>query len=244
MIVNEAFVRRFLPGQDPIGKRGTFGTDGSGQPVWNTIVGVVGDTRRSGVGHPVREEAYFPMAQASPYGMYVFVRTAAAPEPVIASIRQTVWSLDPQLAIAQPRTIRAVMAGTVAEERFRMTLVAGFAITAMLLAALGVYGLMAFATTQRMKEFGLRLALGATPGRVLVTVMRDGLVLAAIGLAAGLGAAVAAARGMRQMLFGISPFDPVTFATMALGLLLAAALASYLPARRAMKADPLVTLSQ
>ena len=245
MMVNEAFVRRFLPGQDPIGKRGTFGgTDSSGQPMWNTIVGVVGDTLRSGVDQPVREEAYFPMAQASPYGMYVFVRTAASPEPLIASIRQTVWNMDPQLAIAQPRTIAGVMATTVAEERFRMTLVAGFAGTAMLLAALGVYGLMAFATTQRMKEFGLRLALGATPGRVLFAVMRDGLVLTGIGLAAGFGAAVAAARGMRQMLFGISPFDPITFAAMALGLLLVAALASFLPARRAMNADPLVTLSR
>jgi putative ABC transport system permease protein len=134
------------------------------------------------------------------------------------------------------------MASAVAEERFRMTLVAGFAATAMLLAALGVYGLMAFATTQRTKEFGVRLALGATPAQVVMTVMRDGLVLAALGLGVGLAGALAAARAMRQMLFGISPFDPVTFGAMALGLLAVAALASLIPARRATKVDPMIVL--
>jgi ABC-type antimicrobial peptide transport system permease subunit len=163
---------------------------------------------------------------------------------VIAPVRNAVWNLDPQLAIAQPRTIRAVMAGGIAEERFRMTLVVGFAATAMLLAALGVYGLMAFATTQRLREFSVRLALGATPRRVLLTVMRDGLLLAAAGLGVGLAAAVAAARAMRQMLFGISPFDPATFGVMACALFAVAALASFVPARRAMKVDPAVTLSR
>jgi len=123
-----------------------------------------------------------------------------------------------------------------------MTLVAGFAATAILLAALGVYGLMAFATTQRMREFGLRLALGATPRRVLVTVMRDGFRLAAIGLGVGLSAAVLVARAMRQMLFGIGPFDPVTFAAMACVLLVSAGLATFLPARRATKVDPMIVL--
>ncbi|HEX6322961.1 MAG TPA: ABC transporter permease [Vicinamibacterales bacterium] len=243
VMVNEAFVRRFYPDQDPLGRRVTFSGFDSTQPGWLTIVGVVGDTRRS-FGTPVREELYFPLSQSAPYSMYIFVRTAAAPETVVASARQAVWSLDPELAIAQPRTIRAVMAAAVAEERFRMTLVAGFAMTAMLLAALGVYGLMAFATTQRQKEFGVRLALGATPRALLVSVMRDGLVLAGMGLAAGLAAAVAAARAMRQMLFGISPFDPVTFGLMAVMLLIVAALASFVPARRAMKVDPMVSLSR
>jgi predicted permease len=246
VIVNEAFVRRFYPDQDPTGKRVTFdGFDTGGQPVrWLTIVGVARDTRRSGFKIPVREELYFPLSQAGAGSMYVFVRTSGAPESVIAPVRSAVWSLDPQLAIALPRTMQAVMAAAIAEERFRMTLVAGFAVTAMLLAALGVYGLMAFTTTQRLKEFGVRLALGATPGRLLLTVMRDGLVLAAAGLIVGLAAAVAAARAMRQMLFGISPFDPVTFGAMAAALLAVAALASFVPARRAMKVDPMVTLSR
>ena len=243
VMVNEAFVRRFFPGQDPVGRRVTFSGFDSAAPRWLTIVGVVGDTRRS-FETAVREELYFPMSQSNPYSMYVFVRTAAAPESVAAAVRQAVWSIDPQLAISQPRTIASVMAGAVAEERFRMTLVAGFALTAMLLAAIGVYGLMAFATTQRQKEFGVRLALGATPRRVLLSVMRDGMVLAALGLGAGLAAAVAAARAMRQMLFGISPFDPVTFIAMAAGLLAVAALASFIPARRAMKVDPMVTLGR
>jgi predicted permease len=246
VIVNEAFVRRFYPDQDPTGKRVTFQKfDTGGRPVrWLTIVGVARDTRRSGFKIPVREELYFPLSQAATGSMYVVVRTSGAPDSVIAPVRSAVWSLDPQLAIALPRTMHAVMAAAVAEERFRMTLVAGFAATAMLLAALGVYGLMAFTTTQRLKEFGVRLALGATPHRLLVSVMRDGLVLAAAGLIVGLAAAVAAARAMRQMLFGISPFDPVTFGAMAAALLAVAALASFVPARRAMKVDPMETLSR
>jgi len=246
VIVNEAFVRRFYPDQDPIGKRVTFnGFDTGGQPVqWLTIVGVARDTRRSGFKIPVRDELYFPLSQGGAGSMYVFVRTSGAPESVIAPVRSAVWSLDPQLAIALPRTMQAVMAAAVAEERFRMTLVAGFAATALLLAALGVYGLMAFATTQRLREFGVRLALGATPRGVLMTVMADGLILAAIGLAVGLAGALAAARAMRQMLFGISPVDPVTFGAMAAALLAVAALASFVPARRAMKVDPMVTLSR
>ncbi|HUF24201.1 MAG TPA: FtsX-like permease family protein, partial [Vicinamibacterales bacterium] len=246
VMVNDAFVKRFYAGQDPIGKRVTFdGFDRGDQPVrWLTIVGVVADTRRSGFALPVRDELYYPMSQTNPGSMYVLVRTSAAPETVIAPVRSAVSSLDPQLAIALPRTMRMVMASGVAEERFRMTLVAGFAATAMLLAALGVYGLMAFATTQRTKEFGVRMALGATPEGVLRSVMRDGMVLAAIGLGVGLAAAIAAARAMRQMLFGISPFDPVTFGAMAAALLAVAALATFVPARRAMKVDPMVSLSR
>jgi putative ABC transport system permease protein len=232
VIVNEAFVRRFYPDQDPIGKRVTFqGFDTGAQPTrWLTIVGVAGDTRRSGFTIPVREELYFPLSQAGAESM--------------APVRRAVWSLDPQLAIALPRTMQAVMAAAVAEERFRMTLVAGFAATAMLLAALGVYGVMAFTTTARLKEFGVRLALGATPRRLLLTVMRDGLLLAAAGLIVGLAAAVAAVRALRQMLYGISPFDPVTFGAMAAALLVVTALASFVPARRAMKVDPMMTLSR
>jgi putative ABC transport system permease protein len=243
VVVNEAFVRRFYPDRDPIGKRVTFNGFDSQRPIeWLTIVGVIADTRRSGFETPVREELYFPLSQSGAGSMYVFVRTSNAPETVIAPVRAAVWSIDPQLAIAQPRTIRSLMASGIAEERFRMTLVAGFAATAILLAALGVYGLMAFATTQRMREFGLRLALGATPRRVLLGVMRDGFTLAAIGLGVGLVAAALVARTMRQMLFGIGPFDPVTFIAMATVLLASAGLATFLPARRATRVDPMIVL--
>jgi ABC-type antimicrobial peptide transport system permease subunit len=193
---------------------------------------------------PVREELYFPLSQGGAGSMYVFVRTSGSPETVIAPVRGAVWSLDPQLAVAQPRTIQMVLAGGIAEERFRMTLVAGFAATALLLAALGVYGLMAFATTQRMREFGVRLALGATPRRVLLTVMQEGFVLAGVGLAVGLAGAALVARAMRGMLFGVGPFDPVTFAAMAGVLLVSAALATFLPARRATQVDPMIVLRE
>ena len=243
VIVNEAFVRRFYPDRDPIGKRVTFNGFDTTRPVqWLTIVGVVADMHRSGFKTRVREELYYPHSQSGAGSMYVLVRTSGAPETVIAPVRSAVWSLDPQLAIAQPRTIQTVLAAGIAEERFRVTLVAGFAATAMLLATLGVYGLMAFATTLRMREFGVRLALGATPRRVLLTVMRDGFTLAAFGLGVGLVAAALVARTMRQMLFGIGPFDPVTFAGMAGLLLVSAALASFVPARRATKVDPMIVL--
>jgi predicted permease len=238
VIVNEAFARRFYPDRNPVGQRATFDGFDVADPAWLTIVGVVADTRRSGFEIPVREEMYFPLSQARPSSMTVYVRTAGAPEAVVPQVRRAVWSLDPQLAIALPRTIRQVMANAVAEERFRMTLVAAFAGTAMLLAALGVYGVMAFATAQRKREFAVRLALGATPARVLMTVMRDGLMLASAGVVVGLLAGFAAARSMRQMVFGISPFDPVTVAAMATALFVVAALASVVPARRAMRVDP------
>jgi putative ABC transport system permease protein len=243
VLVNEAFVTRFYPDADPIGKRVTFaGFGGDGQPVpWLTIVGVVGNTRRS-FDTPVREELYYPLTQSAPYSMYIFIRTSGEPESVIAPARAAVWSLDPQLAIAVPRTIRTVMASGIAEERFRMTLVAGFAATALLLAALGVYGLMSFATVQRVREFGLRMALGASQGHVMRTVMTDAFKLVAAGLILGLLASAAGARTMAQMLFGIGPFDPVAFGAMAIVLLGAGALASFLPARRATKVDPMIVL--
>lgn len=243
-IVNEAFVRRFYPATDPIGKRVTFdGYDSGRGPVqWLTIVGVVADTRRAGVTRPVREELYVPHTQGGRGSMYLFVRTKGDPNQIVAPARAAVWSIDPQLPISQPRTIETVLATTLAEQRFRMILVIGFAATAMLLAALGVYGLMAFATTQRLREFGVRLALGATPRRVLMTVMQDGFKLTAVGLVFGLAGAAAAARAMRQMLFGIGPFDAVSFAGMAGVLLVAASLAAFIPARRATKVDPMVVL--
>ena len=245
VIVNEQFVKRFFPDTDPIGKRATFDgfTTSDNRPIqWLTIVGVVADTKRAGLETPANEEAYFPLSQSGASSMYFFIRTAGDPNALIAPARSAVWSMDPQLPIAQARTVEQLLAASVAVEKFRMTLVVGFAATAMLLAALGVYGVMAFATTQRLREFGVRLALGATPRRVLMAVMRDGFVLTAIGLGIGLLAAALVARTMRQMLFGIGPFDPVAFAAMALVLIASAALATYIPARRATKVDPMIVL--
>ena len=242
-MVNEAFVHRFYPdGDDPIGKRVTFSGFGSADPQWLTITGVVADTRRSGLRVEPRAELYMPLAQAGRNSLYVFLKSRGSADAAAAIARTAVASIDPLLPLAQPLTIKSVLARSVAEDRFRMTLVLGFALTAMLLAAVGVYGLMSFATLQRLREFGVRMALGASEGQVLRTVMGDAFKLVAAGLVIGFGASIIAARAMQTMLYRVGPFDPVAFAAMALVLLASAAVASYLPARRATKVDPMLVL--
>ena len=242
-MVNEAFVRRFYPnGDDPIGKRVTFNSFGSADPQWLTITGVVADTRRNGLRVDPRAELYAPLSQSGQNALFVFVKSRGSADTAAAVARTAVASIDPLLPLAQPLTIKSVLARAVAEDRFRMTLVLGFAITALLLAAVGVYGLMSFATLQRLREFGVRMALGASEGQVLRSVMGDAFKLVAAGLVVGLAASAFAARAMQAMLYRVGPFDPVAFAAMALVLLASAAVASYLPARRATKVDPMIVL--
>ena len=242
-MVNEAFVRRFYPnGDDPIGKRVTFNGFGSADPRWLTISGVVADTRRNGLRAEPRAELYAPLAQSAQNALYVFVKSRGSADNAAAVARAAVASIDPRLPLAQPLTMKSVLARALAEDRFRMTLVLGFALTAFLLAAVGVYGLMSFATVQRLREFGVRMALGASEGQVLRAVMGDAFTLVGIGLAIGLAASAFAARAMQTMLYGVGPFDPVAFSAMAAVLLVSAAIASYLPARRATKVDPMIVL--
>lgn len=242
-MVNEAFVRRFYPaGDDPIGKRVTFSGFGSSNPQWLTITGVVADTRRNGLRAEPRAELYAPLSQAPDNALYVFARSRTDAEAAAPAARAAVRSIDPLLPIARPLAMNAVLADSIAEDRFRMTLVVGFAVTALLLATLGVYGLMSFTTVQRFREFGVRLALGASRGRVLRAVMRDAFVLVGAGLTLGLGGSILAALAMRTLLYGVGPFDPVAFALMAGILLASAAVASYLPARRATRVDPMTVL--
>ena len=242
-MVNEAFVRRFYPdGDDPIGKRVTFSGFGSANPQWLTITGVVADTRRNGLRADPRAELYAPLSQSGQNAMFVFVRSRGSADNAAAVARAAVASIDPLLPLAQPLTMNAVLSRTLEEDRFRMTLVLGFALTAMLLAAVGVYGLMSFATVQRLREFGVRMALGASEGQVLRSVMGDAFTLVGAGLLIGLVASAFAARAMQTMLYGVGAFDPAAFAAMALVLLVSAAVASYLPARRATKVDPMIVL--
>jgi len=242
-MVNEAFVRRFYAeGDDPIGKRVTFSGFGSDNPQWLTIPGVVADTRRNGLRAEPRAELYTPLAQDGRTSLYVFVKSRGSAEGAAAVTRAAVASLDPLLPMAEPLTIGSVLARSVAEDRFRLTLVMAFALTAMLLAAVGVYGLMSFATVQRLREFGVRMALGASQGQVLRAVMRDAFTLVGAGLVLGLLGSALAARAMSGLLYGIGPFDPAAFGAMAIILLASAAVASWLPARRATKVDPIIVL--
>lgn len=242
-MVNDAFVRRFFPGgADPIGRRVTFSGFNSQNPQWLTITGVVADTRRNGLRAQPRAELYAPFAQAPDSSLYVVLKSRTTADGVAPTARAVMRSLDPQLPIAEPLTMNAVLSQSVAEDRFRMALVVGFAVTALLLAALGVYGLMSYTTLQRMREFGVRMALGASRGQVLRSVMRDALALAGAGLAIGLAGSGLAARSIAGLLYGVEPFDPVTFTMMAGVLILCALGASFFPARRATRVDPMTAL--
>ena len=243
-VVNEALVRRFFPGQDPLGRRITFGDSTNPQTTWSEIVGVVGDVRRSGLDREPRAETYFYQGQVPDNGLYLALRAEGDLFAVAHAAQEAVWAIDPDQPIASMRPLEDLLRGTVAERRLSMGLLAAFGVLALLLAALGIYGVTAFSTAQRTRELGIRLALGAEPRDVLRLILRDGARLSALGVGLGVAGALAASRAVSSMLFGVSPTDPLTFAAV-VGLLGSASLlACYIPARRATRVDPVVALRQ
>jgi putative ABC transport system permease protein len=185
---------------------------------------------------------YVPETQYVADEMTMRVRTRGAPFDALPVVKATVGSIDREVAISRVRTMDDVVAGSVAQPRFRMTVLAAFATVSLLLAAVGVYGMVAFSVNQRRAELGLRLALGAKPRDLLHLVLRQGITPVAIGTGCGLVGAVALTRVMQALLFGVSALDPLTFAIVAPTLLAVAAIACYVPARRAMAVDPVTTL--
>jgi putative ABC transport system permease protein len=237
ILINETLARRFIPGEDPIGKRLiTFGRP-------HEIVGVVGDARQGALNLPPNPEIYFPNTQRA-FGQQVslVVRTNADPASLGDAVRRAAQSVNPDAPVFRVRTMREVIAGSIAQERFNTILMTLFAVVALLLAAIGLYGVMAYSVTQRTREIGIRVALGARRADVLRLVIRQGLRLVALGLALGLMAALALTRLMKKLLFEVSATDPVTFAGVALLLALVALLACWIPARRAANVDPMVAL--
>jgi predicted permease len=244
VVVNEALVRRFFPGQDPLGRRVTFGNPANPQTTWSEIVGVVGDVRRSGLDKAPRAEAYFYQGQVPDNGLYLAVRADGDLYGVAHAVQRAVWAIDPDQPVASERPLEDLLQATLAERRLSMGLLTAFGGLALVLATIGIYGVMAFSTAQRTRELGIRLALGAEPSDVLRLILRDGARLSAMGVGLGFLGALAASRVVSSMLFGISPTDPLTFAVV-MGLLGGAALlASYVPARRATRVDPAVALRQ
>jgi putative ABC transport system permease protein len=248
VIVNAAFVRQFFPDVDPLGRRIALGTEFDGTLPWLEIVGVVGDVLQA-PDADAKSEMYVPYEQyPDPFftRMYqnitLVVRSTAGTETLAPALRQIVREIDRNQPIVNVRTMDDVVAGAVAQPRFRTTLLALFAGIALVLAAVGIYGLLAHAVVQRQQEFGVRLALGASPGQVLRMVIGEALALAAIGLLAGLAAAFFAARLLASVLFAIKPSDPLTWMVAAGALALAAFVASWIPARRAVKVDPVWAL--
>ena len=242
-IVDDVLARRYWPGADPIGKRITFNNLTDSSITWITVVGVVGHTLFTGFDDDnTRVQVYFPIAQrATPFLGFV-VRTTGDPMAEVGAVRAAVRSVDADLPLANVNTMDDLISQTTGPRRFSLLLLAGFAALAMALASIGLYGVMSYTVTQRTRELGVRVALGASTGEVLGLVLRQGVRLALAGVAIGLVAALLLTRVMRTMLFGVGATDPATFVLVPLVLLAVAALASYLPARRATRVDPIEAL--
>jgi putative ABC transport system permease protein len=238
-LVSESLARKFFAGEDPVGKR--LVPDEDLPPI--EIVGVVGEARRRSLAYEAEPEFYVPFAQAAPRRMNLVVRAGAGdPLALTSSLRGAVAELDKDQLIWQTRTLDQLVSASVAGRRFNMTLLGLFAGVAMLLAALGLYGVMAYSVTRRTHEIGVRMALGARGADVLRMVVGQGMRLALLGVVIGLAAAFAVTRVLASLLYGVTATDPLTYAGFAALLASVAFLASYLPARRAAKVDPLIAL--
>jgi putative ABC transport system permease protein len=242
IIINETLARRYFPGEDPIGKRMTLEDENPKEEDWATIVGVVKDTKPLTLDGKPAPEMYMPFAQEPRRSMALMIRTTNKPESVAAAVRRNVQELDRNQLAYGLRTFDGVMSEAVAAPRFRASLLGVFAAVALILAMVGVYGVMSYAVTQRTREIGIRLTLGAEPRDALKMVMMQGAKLAAAGVAIGSVAAAALTWLIEGLLFDLRAADPVTFVTAPLLLAGAALLACYLPARRATKVDPVVAL--
>jgi putative ABC transport system permease protein len=237
IIVNATFARRHFPGEDPIGKRIKFLQD-----PWQTIVGVVNDEKQDGLGAKVDHEAYQPLLQVAQSDMSFMVRTSTDPESLIGAIREEIRVIDRSQPLFDIKTMRVAIYESLARERFITLLLIVFAALALTLASIGIYGVISFSVTQRTREIGVRIALGAQTSDVLKLVVSQGGKLAAAGVAIGLTSAFALTRLMKTLLFGVSATDPLTFVAVSLLLSIMALLACYIPAWRATKVDPLVSL--
>jgi putative ABC transport system permease protein len=243
-IINEAMARRFWPDEEAVGKRFKFGDDPDDDNPWFTIVGVVGDMRRTGFDLPVRYETFLPHAAFTARTMTLVVRTAGDPAAMAGPVRQVVRGIDAEQPVYAVATMDEMISGMMAQRRFSMTLIAAFASLALVLALVGVYGVTSYLVAQRTREIGLRLALGADPRSVVGMVVRQGMTVAAVALTLGVGAALALTRLMAGLLYGVSSTDLITFGAVVLLITAVTAIANWLPARRAARVDLSVALRQ
>jgi putative ABC transport system permease protein len=239
VLINQALARRYIPNKDPIGKR-----LGRGDNTWMKIVGVVGDVRQSGLTQDARPEIYTPYAQTTDFkrNVSVVVRASSEPTSLISSIRREVRNVDPNQPIYNIKSMETVISESISDRRLNMLLLGIFAAVALILAVIGIYSVMSYVVTQSTREIGIRMALGAQAADVLKLVIGNGIVLALVGVGIGLGGAFALTRLMASMLYGVTTTDPLTFLGVAVLLMVIAALACYLPARRATKVHPMVAL--
>jgi putative ABC transport system permease protein len=240
VVVSEASARRFWNDENPIGRRVRF----SGDPAapWFTVVGVVSEVRMRGARGGSRSEVYLPYWQFPEIGTNVVLKTTGSPELLTAPLRQAVREVDPDIAVAGVAPMAALVADSIDEPRFVAALIGVFAMLALALAAVGVYGVIAYSVAQRTQEIGVRMALGAGRREVLALVIVDGLKLTCAGIVLGAGAAVVVSVSIKSLLFGVQPIDPLTFVAMTAALVGTSLLACLLPARRAARVDPMRAL--
>lgn len=244
VIISQSLARTFWPGRDPIGRRLKLGTAESANP-WLTVVGVAGNVHQMDHTTEPRPAIYLSAAQDVGVGDTVrdwALRTSGDPLTLAPAVRDAVWSIDPALPVSRVQTMDHVLSSTLAPQQFNLLLLGLFAVLALVLSAVGLYGVTAYFVGQRTREIGLRMALGAGPGVILRMVLRQGGKLVALGIANGLAGALAASRVMSGLLYGIGANDPVTFSAAALLLAVVALVACYLPARRATRVVPIIAL--
>ena len=242
VVISEKTAKRYWPNEEPIGKRLKTGATASDVP-WRTVIGVVKDVRQNDFIAEPKMQMYFSYRQVKDLvANALVVRTSVDPLSLATSVRNTIWAVDKDQPVANIDSMEHIVAGAVARQRFSMLLLAIFAGLALVLAAVGIYGVMSYSVAQQTREIGIRIALGAQRGDVLRMTVKEGLKLVGVGLLIGLISAFVLTRVMESLLFGISATDPVTFGIICVVLLIVATLASYIPALRAATVDPMVAL--
>jgi putative ABC transport system permease protein len=235
-IVNSTMARRFWPNVDPLGKR--FGS----RSTWYTIVGVVGDVKFTSLAKDADPEFYEPYRQTPIADMVLALRSASDPAPLAAALRESVRGADPTQAISRITTMGEYLSDRLGEPRLSALLFVGFGVTALLLAAIGIYGVISFSVTRRTREIGIRIALGAARREVMWLAVGEAVLLASIGVAVGIAAALSLTRVMQGMLFGVSATEPLVYVAVSALLIATGAFAAYLPALRATRITPSLAL--
>jgi predicted permease len=241
VIVNEAFERHHFPGDTAIGKRIRLRA-GPGNDRWQTVVGVVSDVRQSGLAGDVKLEVYNPVLDEIDGALSFVIRVTGEPAHLISTVRAVLAEVEPNQAIHNVMTMEQRLANTTTSRRLNTALLGSFAAVALLLAVVGIYGVMSYAVTQRRREIGVRMALGAQKSDVLGLIIHGGLRLTLLGVAIGLAGAFALTRYLSSLLYSVKATDPVTFLGIAVALIMVALLASWLPARHAARVDPMEAL--
>ena len=245
VLITEAAVRQYFPNEDPIGKTINLGWGrGEGKPkAGGEVIGIIGDVKDEGLAEADPPQIFLPYKQWPVQSMAVLLKTAVPPRSVATAVQKTVYSVDGNIPVANVRTLEELVARSISQPRFYMTLLSVFAGVALLLAAIGIFGVLSYAVAQRTREIGIRMALGAHAGSVLGLVVREALLMSSVGVIIGIGAAFVLTEWLvAQLLFDTSPHDPATFAVVAATLTIVSMAAAYVPARRATRVDPIVAL--